>query len=164
MRRWRVWISEEVGDQIGAAGRAAHPDETGGVLVGVQAGNRPWVTAALELPARHASPNTYSPPDGARRRAVADRRGIDSRIGYLGEWHTHPVDVGRSAVDEAAIKAMAASGDCRNPLLVVARWQGTGYAIDVWQWGGRSLRAVRVIWAGPLGPHSLAHCQAGGKP
>lgn len=105
---WRVWVSEAARDALMAAADAANPDETGGVLVGVvlkrgEDTGRPWVTHAVEVPSRKSDRNHYELPAGARRRVVMRLRKSDSRLGYLGDWHSHPVNVGPSPTDIESI-------------------------------------------------------------
>ena len=88
---WRVWLAEEAASTITRVAAAAHPHETGGVLVGVHTrGSRPWVTHAVELRSPKATSTFYEVPAGARLKAIARLRRRDARLGYLGEWHVHP--------------------------------------------------------------------------
>jgi proteasome lid subunit RPN8/RPN11 len=152
--RWRVWLSEEAEAIITDSGRAAHPRETGGVLIGVLAGSRPWVTDAVHVPSRHSTGNTYEIPAGARRRAVEKARQKDPRVGYLGDWHSHPADVGPSQCDQTTMASIAADAraGCSRPLLLVLRRAQAEYAIDARQWTGGALRVLRVVRAGALAP------------
>src|SRR3989442_1604254 len=70
----------------------AHPRETGGILLGVWTEGRPWVTHACELRSPDAGPAHYVLPAGATCNLVEQMQRIDSRVGYLGDWHTHPID------------------------------------------------------------------------
>jgi hypothetical protein len=150
---WRVWITEEAAATITRAAAAAHPDETGGVLVGVYThGSRPWVTHAAELRSAKATGTFYEVPAGARRKAVARFRRRDARLGYLGEWHVHPADFAPSPVDTETITRLAADRDagCERPLLLVARRRSAGYVLDARQLSHRTLRELRMIATGPL--------------
>ncbi len=149
-RLWRIWVSEEAIEAISRAAAAAHPNETGGVLVGVLTEGRPWVTAAVELPPASPRARFYEPPTGSRQAAVRRLRRRDGRVGYLGEWHSHPMDVPPSRTDAETMQLLGRTGDCPRPLLVIARRMGEDYDFDSNQWTGRRLRPVRVIAAGPL--------------
>jgi hypothetical protein len=51
---WRVWVSERARADLLEAAAATHPDETGGVLIGVlghlrEGRGRPWVTHAINV-------------------------------------------------------------------------------------------------------------------
>jgi len=147
---WRSWLSEEAAMAIREAAERAHPNETGGVLVGVHSCGRPWITQAIELPTSQPRPRFYEPPRGSRQAAVRRAAQHDRRLGYLGEWHSHPIDVSPSPTDIATIKLLAETGDCPRPVLLIARRTANGYKLDARQWLGRSLRQLRVICAGPL--------------
>lgn len=146
-------FAEQAAETIARAAEAAHPHESGGVLVGVHThGSRPWVTHALELRSPKATSTFYEVPAGARRKAVARLRRRDPRIGYLGEWHVHPADVGPSAIDAETILRLASNRDagCDRPLLLVARRTSTGYTLDARQLSHRTLRELQIIATGPL--------------
>ena len=152
---WRVWLSESAREALIAGAQAAHPDETGGVLVGVriQSGEgrgRPWITHAIEVRSRRRGRAHYELPAGARQRVVAKLRQSDSRLGYIGDWHSHPVDVAPSPTDIDSIEEASVEGDCSRPVLVVVRRRQRHYRIDARQWTGRSLRPLQVRLAGPL--------------
>lgn len=152
--RWpRLWLSEEAATNIRAAADAAHPDETGGVLLGVYAGRRrPWVVRAVVVPSMRAGHTSYELPPGARPEAVDVVRQIDKRLGYLGDWHAHPRDVGPSSVDQATMRDLAGDQDarCPHPVLFIARRTPVGYRLDARQLMRRKLRKLRVIAAGGL--------------
>lgn len=156
-RPWRVWVSDPaLADMIRTAA-AAHPSETGGVLVGVVLGRgcdagRPWVTHAVEVRSRKSGPGHYELPAGARERVVKRLRRDDPWLGYLGDWHSHPIDLGPSVIDTRSIASISATGDCVRPLLFVLRRAKDAYAIDGRQWTGASLRRLRVLGTGPLTP------------
>lgn len=147
---WRAWLSEEASHAITVAAEAAHPNETGGVLIGVLAAGRPWITHAIELSPRISCSRFYQPPPGARQAAVRRLRRRDARLGYLGEWHSHPMDAPPSTTDAETMRRLGETGDCPRPLLLIARRTGQGYRLDARQWMGRSLRVLRLVAAGPL--------------
>ena len=134
-----------------------HPRETGGVLIGVLAWGRPWVTHAKEISPLRSSNTYFELPSGARNRAVVQLRKKDSRLGYLGDWHSHPCDVDPSGVDRATMARLALDGDCRYPLLFIVRRTRDKYEIDPRQWTGASLRRLRIIEAGPLPASQVSH-------
>jgi proteasome lid subunit RPN8/RPN11 len=158
---WRIWISETAReDMINAAG-ASHPLETGGVLVGVAlghspAGGRPWVTNAVEVRSRKSGPGYYELPAGARQLTVMRMRRDDPRLGYLGDWHSHPADVDPSGTDAHSVASAAASGDLPHPILFVVRRVDDGYQIDARQWTGSALRRLQIRSCGPPFPPQSA--------
>jgi hypothetical protein len=138
------------------AATRAHPRETGGVLVGVLAdalgAGRPWVTHAVEVPSPKSGPSRYELPAGARQRVVRSLRKQDARLGYLGDWHSHPINLDPSGTDATSIASISTTGDCSRPLLVVLRRRKGGYEVDGRQWTGASLRRLRILDTGPLQP------------
>ena len=156
-RVWRVWITEAARDTLISAASGAYPFETGGVLIGVFAWGRPWVTHAKEIMTDHRSTNYFELPSGSRNRTVAQLRKKDNRLGYLGDWHSHPCDFGPSSADQNAMAKLALNGDCHRPLLFLVRRDIEVYNIDPLQWTGRSLRRLRIIEAGPLSASQASH-------
>ena len=103
----RAWLSESAAVDITTASAAAHPMETGGVLLGVYTeGERPWVVRAVTIESTNAGGARYEPPAGARPRYVDEARTIDPRLGYLGDWHSHPADAGASDTDVATMRSL----------------------------------------------------------
>jgi proteasome lid subunit RPN8/RPN11 len=152
VRRPRLWLRESAAADVTRAAGAAHPVEIGGVLLGVYvAGRRPWVVQAVVVPSQNATHGSYELPAGARPAAVDSARRIDTRMGYLGDWHSHPADVGPSATDVRTMKTLAADDAlCPHPVLVIARRTRRGYRLDARQLARRNLRKLRVIAAGGL--------------
>jgi hypothetical protein len=152
---WRVWVSEAAREALIAAADAADPDEIGGVLVGVMldrghGAGRPWVTHAVVVASRKRGRSHYELPADARRRVVTRLRKTDSRLGYLGDWHSHPTDVGPSPTDIESIESASVEGDCPRPLLFLVRRGRKRYRIDPRQWTGKSLRRLQLRASGPL--------------
>ena len=139
------------------AATAAHPKETGGVLLGVLAHGRPWITAAVEVPDTDATGVYYELEGGAAPAIVDAMTLLDPRLGYLGEWHSHPADVGPSDLDAQSMRAIAADANagCAHPVLLIARRRGSGYGLDARQLQRRRLRSLHLIDAGPLPPHTI---------
>jgi proteasome lid subunit RPN8/RPN11 len=161
VRRPRLWLSERGQAAIEEAARRAHPDETGGVLVGVYGDNgRPWVVEAVEVPSAHAGSTYYELPAGARPEVIDTARVRDRRLGYVGDWHAHPADVGPSDTDVITMKEVAedAGGDCEHPVLVIARRVDDVYRLEGLEFARRHLRKLRLIAAGdlPEGDHGVA--------
>jgi proteasome lid subunit RPN8/RPN11 len=155
--RWRAWLTESARDVIIDAATAAHPKETGGVLLGVLAHGRPWITAAVEVPDAAATGVYYELEGGAAPAIVDAMTLLDRRLGYLGEWHSHPADVGPSELDRESMRVIAAdlSAGCAHPVLLIARRRGSGYGLDARQLQRRRLRSLDLIDAGPLPPHAI---------
>jgi proteasome lid subunit RPN8/RPN11 len=153
-------MSENARLELEAAAVVGHPNEAGGILVGVHtAGSRPWIVHAVEIPSKNSGGTHYVVPDHHRRDIVDRlRRQYDLRLGYLGEWHSHPFDIGPSETDLASIRAIAddPNAGCARPVLLIARRAAGGYVLDALQLNRRSIRPLDLIAAGPL-PHADAH-------
>ena len=149
-----MWLSESAVSGISLAAFRAHPFETGGVLAGVRAGpGRPWVTHAVEVP-RQGEPNRSSyvlPPD-ARPRTIDELRRTDSRLGYVGDWHSHTYNVGPSAKDIRALRAIAgdSSDECEDAILLVVIRSDDEYQPLALQLKHGQPHALRLVYAGDL--------------
>ena len=147
-------MCEDARRDLQRAASAAHPKETGGILVGVHtAGTRPWIVHAVEIPSTNSGSAHYVVPARHRRDAVeALRKQHDARLGYLGDWHSHPLDVGPSPTDLDSIREIASDrgAGCARPVLLVARHSEDAYVLDALQVDRYSLRLLELIAAGPL--------------
>src|SRR5215207_3220848 len=150
--RWRAWLTEAARDVIVDAAATAHPKETGGVLLGVLTHGRPWITSAVEVPHAGATGVYYELAGGAAPAIVDAMTLLDPRLGYLGEWHSHPADVGPSDLDARSMRAIAAdaTAGCKRPVLIIVRRHAATYELDGRQLQRRRLRGLRLIDAGPL--------------
>jgi proteasome lid subunit RPN8/RPN11 len=152
----RVWLSERTAlDVVGAAVKA-HPIEIGGVLLGVYTeGGRPWVVRSVTIESANAGRAHYELPAGARPRCVDEARMTEPRLGYLGDWHSHPADVDASDTDIATMRQLASDAEALapHPLLLIARRSGPDkYWLDMREFAGRRLRKLRVLASGGLKP------------
>ena len=110
----------------------AYPNETGGVLVGLTTETgEPWIVEAVELKSASPSPGVYRLPPGETQAAIDRLREVDDRLGYLGEWHSHPNASDRSRTDERTMQSLASEPDLvgDSPLLIVARRRETEYEL-----------------------------------
>jgi proteasome lid subunit RPN8/RPN11 len=115
-------IAESAVDQLKRAASLSHPLETGGILVGVHADQQPWATMAIELPTSSRGRAHYHLPGGATQPAVLMARAVDPRLGYIGDWHSHPADVSPSRTDLASLRLISYLHPRRpNPTLLVLR-------------------------------------------
>jgi integrative and conjugative element protein (TIGR02256 family) len=111
----------------------SHPIETGGILLGVQIGGRPCVTRVVEIASDDRSETHYRLPGGQTKKHVRDARKQDRRVGYLGEWHSHPADRGPSSGDRATMRGLSYFLSLPLPLLIVVRRGPVGGYLDVRQ-------------------------------
>jgi proteasome lid subunit RPN8/RPN11 len=128
----RLLLAESAFDQMRRAASLAHPLETGGILVGVHADLQPWATMAIELRTSSRGRTHYRLPGGATQPAVMRARAIDQRLGYVGDWHSHPADVAPSRTDLATLRLISyLRPRLPNPtLLVLRRSDADEYNLD----------------------------------
>jgi proteasome lid subunit RPN8/RPN11 len=138
-----------------AAATKAHPNETGGILVGVHLDGQPWVTHAIEVPTPDAGRHHYKIPAGVTQPAVLAARRTDHRLGYLGDWHAHPANVGPSPTDLATLALFSIKHPLTpNPTLVVVRRSGDTYVLDARRILAITPRQCDLRTVGDL-PHDL---------
>lgn len=144
-------ISESAQAAMVAAAVQAHPYETGGILIGVHLDSQPWVTRAIEIPSPNRGRHHYKIPAGATQPAVHAARRGDPRLGYLGDWHTHPADVGPSPTDLATLAIFSIKHPrTPNPTLVVVRNSADSYTLDTRRILAIAPRTCEVRLAGDL--------------
>lgn len=115
-----VDVTERVQAHIMERVRDALPNETGGVLIGCHIDERPIVTQAPEHDDPDATPCTFRLPEGETKALVEIARATDERLGYLGDWHSHPSGAGPSDLDTAAMLSAARESGQDRPLLLLA--------------------------------------------
>jgi hypothetical protein len=138
VRSRRVYVSEGAECVVRDMADAAAPFETGGVLVGVATPDGVWVTEFATIAGRTRHHARFLIPAWATHAAVDAARRIDARMGYLGDWHTHPADVRPSGVDFATLRDLAVGPFGSRRLLGLVRrvgpgWDLTMWALDRWQ-------------------------------
>jgi proteasome lid subunit RPN8/RPN11 len=130
-------LAETAHTLILRAAELAEPFEAGGLLLGVHQGKRLWVTHALIVPSGRTSPSHYELPAGVTRTLVTCARLVDARLGYVGEWHSHPANQRPSQTDANTIMSLDPSPDGRSPLLLLARKGPKGYKVEGYRWSKR---------------------------
>lgn len=146
----RILISEDARWELIAAAANAAPFETGGVLLGVRAGRDSWVTTVAHLPPEEPTPARYVLPKGATGPAVDVARARDPRVGYLGEWHSHPTGGGPSSSDRAVMQTLAWYLPFPQPLLIVVAAELDGYVLRGYTSRLFFLLPTEVVTTGPL--------------
>jgi proteasome lid subunit RPN8/RPN11 len=129
-----VLMSESVLDELTKWSAAAAPNETGGILLGMLSDGRRWITTAREITSTRPRSNRYEIPARVTKRLVLEAREADSRLGYLGDWHSHPADSGPSGIDLGTYLRLLGHAIRRNettPLLVVVRHEPEGWTLDL---------------------------------
>ena len=146
-------LAESAEALIREAAVHAHPHETGGILVGVWTEGRPWVTHACEVASAESGPTRYVLPAGATRIRVDRMQRADSRLGYLGDWHTHPMDAAASGVDRQTVRKLTRSSglEAGEVVLLVARRRGQDHVIEAHLANPAWVRNVSIVRTGDLG-------------
>lgn len=152
MTRPKAWLSESAWETIVDSASRSHPLEGGGVLAGVEVDGAAWVTHVVEVDGSVATPVYFELPEGARPRAISAIRKIDSRLGYIGDWHSHPLDAGPSSQDRSSLREIA---DDRAlslpPLLLIARLRGAEYVPEAITVSSDRITPLEIKLAGSLG-------------
>ena len=120
---------------LSRASRRALPREVGGLLLGYYTQEGPLVVAAPVVPDPRATRLRYR-RDAATAASILNAhvsRDREELIGYLGEWHSHPLPIGPSKTDITSIRALAHEGMHDVLLLVVALGPAgwTGHALNI---------------------------------
>lgn len=113
-----VLLSEQAHDSLRAAGRASRTTERGGILVGYRTAQGVHVEDALTVTDDAAARAHYvrrSKP--AQQTLAAYLRTSDPLIGYVGEWHTHPLPLPPSPRDRRTMRLIAIRNS--NPIALV---------------------------------------------
>ncbi len=148
----KVLIAERAAADLRRRARKAHPNETGGVLLGVRTAGRPWIVQAVEIPTSDSGRHHYRLPAGTTTAAVHHARRSDPRLGYLGEWHSHPADVGPSATDRATRRRLSLRNPWTGLVLIVVRDGEDGRWLDVRETCFSFLRSRETVITGDLPP------------
>ena len=148
----QVLITERAAADLRRHARKAHPYETGGILLGVQTDARPWIAGVIEISTPDRGRSHYRLPRGTTTTAVRDARKTDPRLGYLGDWHSHPADVGPSPTDRATMRRLSLRSPRIGIVLIVVRHGADGHWLDVRETSLPLLRCREAITTGDLPP------------
>lgn len=151
----KVLISERAAADLRRCARKARPNETGGILLGVRTAGRPWIARAVEIPTSDRGRHHYRLPAGATTPAVLDARRSDPRLGYLGEWHSHPADVGPSATDRATMRRLSLRNPRTGLVLIIVRTGPDSDWLDVRETAFPCLRCRETVTTGDLPPPAI---------
>ena len=118
----RVVCTLTVLTALEASARRAAPNETGGILTGWREGSMVVVQHALRIDDATAQRATYQRRHQAAEEALIRhlRHVDDPRVGYVGEWHTHPLLQPPSETDWASLRSVARVAGGPVALLVAA--------------------------------------------
>ncbi|RKT53561.1 Mov34/MPN/PAD-1 family protein [Saccharothrix australiensis] len=124
-RKAQAEVHADAATTISELASAAHPRETGGLLLGWWVSGRVVIRYAIEVPDPNATTNSWS-RDESSAQAALDMALAEHEhpwLGYVGDWHSHPAGHGTSGQDLTSIRR--ASIAYEQPLvLVVHRTDG----------------------------------------
>lgn len=116
-----ILIARQALDATIADGMAALPNETGGILLGFRTPCLIVVTRTVTVADPQSSRRGYLRRyRQAQARMAIGRGDAPPVVGYVGEWHTHPADVGPSRSDLRALAAIARLSQGPVALVVLA--------------------------------------------
>ena len=97
-------------------------------------------------------PAHYVLPAGVTRSLVEQMQCTDSRLGYLGDWHTHPMNAAASRVDRQTVRRLTETmgPDSGEVVLLVVRRRGGDHAIDAHLADRCGVRPVSIVRTGDL--------------
>jgi len=101
----------------------AAPNELGGILVGWWEGRDTAVVQELLLVPDYQAGRSHYERGHSHAQAILDayvRSGDDPRLGYIGEWHSHPAPQPPSSVDRSALAAIVRQAHSPVALVVLA--------------------------------------------
>lgn len=154
-----IQISETAQATMRATSGDAAPNETGGVLIGTRVGGLPTIDRAVELPPADPTPTRYQLAANRINEAVEQARSDDGRLGYLGEFHSHPSDHGPSSTDRRMMQRLLRDPDTGHPILIVVRpVDGRPATLDAYLAEPERLRPASIETVGPL-PDSDLNCE-----
>lgn len=136
----KIWMENNVYQEIVAEANMRAPLETGGLLVGYfSRDNSEVVVTQMVGPGAKAIHERYmfSPDEDYHRERMGeiyDEK--DGGIFYLGDWHTHPLGDGYlSSRDKAALKNIARFPDnyVNNPVMVILSGDMNNWSLSAWR-------------------------------
>lgn len=151
----RVFVAEAVLDGLRASAERSRPHETGGILVGVLRDGEPWITSAVEVRDLGRTSSRYVIPAGATPAAVSAAQAADGRVGYIGDWHSHPADVEASATDRGTLARNSRRRSRTKgvpTVMFVVRDTADGWVVDALAAGDSGSMSAEIVETGPLGP------------
>lgn len=117
-----VQLSGQARDALRASARGATRREGGGILIGYRTAEGLFVEDALTVVDKSATHSGYL-RRGQEAQYVLDecmRLQTSSSMGYVGEWHTHPLPCPPSARDQASMRLIAVRNSQPTGLVVAA--------------------------------------------
>lgn len=120
-------LSGQAWDALHAAAKASRRNEQGGVLIGWRLSDGLFIQEVLRIRDADAGPAHYKRSQRTAQHELDLRLRLhaDKTIGYVGEWHTHPMPAPPSSTDRNSMRMMALRNRQPVALIVAARRDDT---------------------------------------
>lgn len=145
-----VRISEFAAATIRNCAGLAAPFETGGILIGVATPDGVWITTVIEVVVVDKRRTSYRAPARVTPMLVDEARKCDPRLGYIGDWHSHPADASASAVDLRTLRTITRGRADVKRVILVARTDGSTWRIEAWARADRNAVPIDLELTGGL--------------
>jgi len=126
------------------------PKETGGILLGYRYAET-RVAQLVELvgagPGARRESHRFSPDGAWQSKTIAERYERSGRtLEYLGDWHSHPKNVGPSALDRVTARriAKAPAARCPHPIFLIAIFAEGEWELRAYRYTTRRLRRIEL--------------------
>lgn len=130
---------------------AAHPDETGGVLLGHRRPSDGLGSTVRHVvgpgPAALHEPRRFGPDQEWQVAQVAELWTRDQSLQYLGDWHTHPSGpTTLSPLDKDALRVIAAAPEANqaNPVMLIVALNAESTRVGVTVFSRGEFKSLRV--------------------
>ena len=144
-----IWVPQDLLKEICELATRAYPNETGGVLMGYDAGNGIVLTSVIGPgPRARHEPRAFRPDyeyqDAEIQRAYTSSRRCHT---YLGDWHSHPHGAeALSWKDKRALRSVSSYQPARAPRPIMGILAGGNpWRLSVWRYHPLNLRGGRYI-------------------
>lgn len=154
----KVMLTARARTSMVSAAVEVRPNETGGILIGAHDNaGACCVVHAIEFRPEQPSAQRYYVPEGVTQPAVDKARVEDTRLEYVGEWHSHPTDQPASPTDTATMLDLTGRPDVGRPMLIVLRpTTPEHFGFDAYVIVADSLELVDILDVGDLPPREAA--------
>lgn len=149
MKVSRALVASSALTRMKREARKGLPKESGGILIGHFERRQVVITGAGD-----PGPAARSTRSGFRRDGDHSQRLLDAAVArsggevdYVGEWHSHPENVGASPTDRASIGGISKDPDYRrsHPVLILLRRNGRSWNVDAFQFTDGRLLSLRLV-------------------
>lgn len=139
-RRISIQVRAAASAKLHAAAEQAAPRETGGMLLGWWDKGSVVIEDVAVVEDENATTHSWVRNEGKAQLTLDQIKGeyASAPIGYVGDWHCHPADVGVSSTDIQSLKV--ASAQYELPVVLIVRKPRNQLDFHVAQ-GGEILQA-----------------------